>query len=58
MWKHLMERLERIWIAATFAEAGERETALAWAGDDADQPAQAPGDESHSALPRPPAAAH
>lgn len=57
MWKRLMARLERIWIAVTFAEAGEVETALDWASADAER-AQSARDDGHGALPRPPAAAH
>lgn len=41
MLKRWMQRLERIWIAVTFAEAGEPETARHWA-EDPERPATCP----------------
>jgi hypothetical protein len=55
MWKRWMEKLERVWIAVTFAEHGEVETALEWAPD---PDAPAPEATEQPPMPRPPVAAH
>jgi hypothetical protein len=57
MWKRWMEKLERIWIAVTFAEHGEVDTALEWLPDP-DAPWPAPEVTEEPPMPRPPAAAH
>lgn len=46
MLKRWMEKLERIWIAVTFAEAGDHETARRWAEESDRRPASARADDA------------
>ncbi len=46
MLKRWMEKLERIWIAVTFAEAGEHDTARRWAEDPKQRPASPRADDA------------